>query len=71
MYEKSSSAGVLICAICQKTVLLEVAKTDEDGNAVHENCYLSKLGLMRPLRDRLQSLREGRLPGRQKQRPER
>ena len=34
-----------ICTICNLPVPLNDAKTDEDGNAVHENCYLIKLGV--------------------------
>lgn len=34
-----------ICPICRKTVPLNIAKTDEDGNAIHEDCYLVKLGV--------------------------
>jgi hypothetical protein len=34
-----------ICPICRKPVLLNIAKTDEDGNAIHEDCYLVKLGV--------------------------
>jgi hypothetical protein len=33
------------CSICNRTVSLSDAKTDEDGKAVHENCYLLKLGV--------------------------
>lgn len=34
-----------ICRICNKSVVLESAKTDENGNAIHEECYLLKIGL--------------------------
>jgi hypothetical protein len=34
-----------ICPICRKAVPLNNAKTDEDGNAIHEACYLVKLGV--------------------------
>ena len=34
-----------ICSMCNLPVPLNDAKTDEDGNAVHENCYLTKLGV--------------------------
>jgi hypothetical protein len=34
-----------ICPICRKAVPLNSAKTDEDGNAIHEACYLVKLGV--------------------------
>jgi hypothetical protein len=33
----------LICAICHRPVRLETAKTDDDGNAVHEECYAWKM----------------------------
>jgi hypothetical protein len=29
-----------LCPICDKPVILETAKTDDDGRAVHEECYL-------------------------------
>jgi len=35
----------ILCAICACPVLLEEAKTDERGQAVHENCYVLKLSL--------------------------
>jgi hypothetical protein len=35
------------CSICQKRVALETAKTDEFGQAVHEGCYVLKLGIRR------------------------
>jgi anti-sigma regulatory factor (Ser/Thr protein kinase) len=31
------------CCICNSPVLLETNKTDEDGQAVHEDCYVLKL----------------------------
>jgi hypothetical protein len=34
-----------ICSICHKPVPLNDAKTDEDGSAIHEACYLVKLGV--------------------------
>ena len=33
------------CSTCHKPVVLELAKTDEVGQAVHEECYLLKLGV--------------------------
>ena len=30
----------ILCAICGRRVTLELSKTDEDGNAVHEDCYV-------------------------------
>jgi len=32
-----------ICSLCREPVRLEVAKTDEDGHAVHEDCYWAKV----------------------------
>lgn len=29
------------CAICGKSVRLELCKTNEDGDAVHEDCYIA------------------------------
>lgn len=34
---------VPFCPICDKPVPLESAKTDEDGKAIHEDCYVSAL----------------------------
>lgn len=33
------------CIICGQPVALEMAKTDDDGQAVHENCYVHKLAV--------------------------
>jgi hypothetical protein len=30
------------CSICGNSVLLEVSKTDEQGSAVHEECYVGR-----------------------------
>jgi len=38
----------LICNICSKPVKIETSKTDEHGKAVHEGCYLLKIGVKRP-----------------------
>lgn len=34
-----------VCPVCKLAVPLETAKTDEDGRAVHEDCYLSSIKL--------------------------
>jgi hypothetical protein len=34
---------ILICSVCQKPIRLETAKSDENGKAVHEDCYLQRL----------------------------
>ena len=33
------------CPICHKEVLIETAKADQDGRALHEECYLFRLRL--------------------------
>jgi hypothetical protein len=38
-----------ICSICNAPVLLDSAKTDEDGAAIHEACYLVKIGVRKPV----------------------
>ena len=35
------------CSICHKPVALETAKTDEVGEAVHEECYILNAGIKR------------------------
>lgn len=35
------------CPICDLPVALETAKTDENGRAIHEDCYAMKLALRR------------------------
>jgi hypothetical protein len=41
--------GRYFCAICNEPVVLQRAKYDEDGKAVHEECYLKKIsGLIPP-----------------------
>jgi hypothetical protein len=37
------SQPLFVCKICGKLVPLEEARTDGDGNAVHEACLASKL----------------------------
>jgi hypothetical protein len=39
------------CALCNQPVPLEDSKTDEHGLAIHEVCYLLKLGFQRPVND--------------------
>lgn len=36
MCEKLPAAKVTLCSICQQPVSLELAKTDEDGQAAHQ-----------------------------------
>lgn len=37
------------CVICKELVSLEESKADEDGQAIHENCYVSKLTEKEPV----------------------
>jgi len=32
--------GIFRCAICDRPVSLEECRINEDGRAVHENCYI-------------------------------
>jgi hypothetical protein len=43
------SRASFACAICVKPVLLEDSKVSEDGQPIHEECYVAKLILSRPL----------------------
>ena len=36
------------CTICREPVSLEESKTDEYGQAVHENCYVWTVELKKP-----------------------
>ena len=46
MYDnRAASLRAPTCSICNLPVSLNNAKADEDGNAVHEDCYLIKLGV--------------------------
>ncbi len=51
MHDKLPSIPGLTCSICSRPVDLHFAKTDEEGHAIHEGCYLSKLGLSKSLGD--------------------
>jgi hypothetical protein len=35
--------GGVTCSFCKQPIRLETAKTDENGEAVHEDCYLQRL----------------------------
>lgn len=41
----------LLCPICNKLVNVESAKTDEDGHAIHEACYVLKIKQTGPRND--------------------
>ena len=36
-------APLPICSLCDEPVQIETAKTDENGDAVHEDCYVVKM----------------------------
>jgi len=38
------------CAVCKESVNLEESRTDELGQAVHENCYVWTVELKKPRR---------------------
>jgi hypothetical protein len=42
---------VLICAFCHEPVDLETSKADENGNPVHEDCYVDYLNRPLPSQD--------------------
>jgi hypothetical protein len=35
----------LLCRICGKPIAVETSKTDGDGQAIHEDCYVLKIKL--------------------------
>lgn len=41
--EQEVASSAITCAICNHAVALEKCKIDEDGKAVHDDCYLTKL----------------------------
>jgi hypothetical protein len=43
MFEVQSAPYSPICPRCLEPVKLEEAKTDEDGRAMHEDCYFAML----------------------------
>ena len=58
MHDESSASRVPVCPICRRPVWLTEAKTDENGQAIHEGCYVEKIHLVRaqPIRsDMVQS----------------
>jgi hypothetical protein len=36
------------CVICKKSVTLEESKADENGQAIHEDCYVSSVTEKKP-----------------------
>ena len=45
----ASKSRFLRCALCNEPVDLRAAKTDEDGRAVHEECYLLRMQMKRAM----------------------
>ena len=39
-----SSSQSPLCVVCNQPVKLEMAKTDETGRAIHDECYLQRVG---------------------------
>lgn len=39
----SPARSLVLCAICKKPVALEDTKTDSNGAAVHERCYVMEV----------------------------
>jgi hypothetical protein len=37
-----------LCSICNEPVNLRTAKSDENGRAVHEECYIQKITSQQP-----------------------
>ena len=42
---KTEPSSFARCRLCDKPLALEACKTDESGQAVHEECYLLKIRL--------------------------
>lgn len=40
---KEDKSNAILCAICVQPVDLKKCKIDEDGDAVHEDCYVTRL----------------------------
>jgi len=45
----------LLCRVCGRPVVIEISKTDEDGSAIHEDCYVVKVKKEQASQDRQQS----------------
>lgn len=40
---RHNKVGRRICPICNEAVTLETCKINEDGQAIHEDCYVGKI----------------------------
>src|SRR5215467_5723278 len=49
--EKNRNVHILFCRLCGKPVSIETAKTNGDGQAIHESCYQLKVQLEYASRD--------------------
>lgn len=49
------------CSICGKSVALEASKTDEQGSAVHEQCYVGRTIALLAAQQQALKLSESRL----------
>jgi hypothetical protein len=45
---RKSATRLVSCAICKMPVELEYCKIDEEGEPVHESCYIAKLSTHHP-----------------------
>ncbi len=43
MSDTAFAQSLPMCSACREPVPLETAKTDEDGRAIHEECYWEKV----------------------------
>jgi hypothetical protein len=39
---QDASQSSLVCTVCTRPISLETSNTDENGKAVHEECYVGK-----------------------------
>ena len=53
--EGRKRANSVPCVICSSPVTLESCKIDEEGDAVHEKCYVARVALNPTLRSRPRS----------------
>jgi hypothetical protein len=43
---------LLLCQICGMPVPVETSKTDAEGKAIHEDCYIKTMALEQAIRER-------------------
>jgi len=49
---RAKEPALLLCRICGRPIPVEVAKTDSEGRALHEECYVLTIALEQAGRDR-------------------